>query len=212
MGSEAQEVITSFRARKVLILSLFSGLGDSVAKAMKKKPKGRTIGRKPPKRKVRNSKPILEYVSWPQVESLCEQLAEKVRRFAPHVLIGVSRGGLVPVRLLSDILNNHTVATIRIEFYKSMEQTTDFPRVTQPISLDIRGLRVLIVDDVADTGRSLLVAKELARRGMASEVKVATLHYKPRSLIKPDFYIKETNKWLVYPWEVHEVKGQLKHL
>ncbi|MEK6979305.1 MAG: phosphoribosyltransferase [Candidatus Micrarchaeota archaeon] len=177
-------------------------------------PKSRSSKSKPhiTKPKSLSSKPALEYVSWTQVQSMCEQLAEKVRRFAPHVLIGVSRGGLVPVRLLSDSLNNHTVATIRIEFYKSMEQTTDFPRVTQPISLDIRGLRVLIVDDVVDTGRSLLVAKELARRGMASDVKVATIHYKPRSLIKPDFYIKETNKWLVYPWEVHEVKNQLKHL
>lgn len=160
----------------------------------------------------KSKKPVLEYVSWSQVQSLCEQLAEKVRHYAPQVLVGISRGGLVPVRLVSDVLNNHTVATIRIEFYKSMEQTTDFPRVTQSLSLDVRGLRVLIVDDVADTGRSLLVAKELARRGMASDVKVATLHYKPRSLIKPDFYINETNKWLVYPWEVHEVKSQLRHL
>jgi len=174
--------------------------------------KSRTTKSKFPNTKSKSTKPILEYVSWSQVQSLCEQLAEKVRGFHPHVLVGISRGGLVPVRLISDVLDNHTVATIRIEFYKSMTQTTDFPRVTQPLSLDVRGLKVLIVDDVADTGRSLLVAKELARRGMASDVKVATLHYKPRSLIKPDFYIKETNKWLVYPWEINEVKSQLRHL
>jgi hypothetical protein len=71
---------------------------------------------------------------------------------------------------------------------------------------------VLIVDDVADSGRSLTVAKEYILKQGAGEVKIATLHYKPVSMFKPDFFIGTTDAWIIYPWEVHEVERQRKRL
>jgi len=149
-------------------------------------------------------------VKWDEVEKLCSSLAEQVRGFKPDVLVGISRGGLVPVRLLSDILDNQNVAVMKIEFYKSIGETSGFPKITQPLVVNIKGKKVLVVDDVADTGRSLLVAKDYLMRQGAKEILIATLHFKPTSAFKPDHFVKTTDAWLIYPWEVNEVKRELK--
>lgn len=141
---------------------------------------------------------------------MCETLAKKVRGYKPDVLIGISRGGLVPVRLLSDILDNRHVAIMKIEFYKGIGKTNESPKITQPLTVPLKGKRVLIVDDVADTGRSLLVAADCVRKQGAKETKIATLHFKPTSAFRPDFFLESTDAWIVYPWEVHEAERELK--
>lgn len=150
------------------------------------------------------------YPTWDDIERMCEQLGKKCSTFNPEILIGISRGGLVPVRILSDILDNKNIAIMKIEFYKSIGQTKDFPTITQPLSTDVNKKNVLIVDDVADTGRSLAVAKEHIKGKKARDVKIAVLHYKPSSIVNPDYYIQKTTAWIVYPWEKREVKREQK--
>ncbi len=154
----------------------------------------------------------MEFVKpgWTKIARMCRALAEKARPYKADWLVGISRGGLVPVRLLSDRLDISNVSIVRIEFYKTIGETRDFPRVTQPLQVDVKGKRVLLVDDVADTGRSLAVAKEHVKRAGAKEVKIAALHYKPKSMVRPDFYISTTEAWIIYPWEVEETKRELK--
>lgn len=147
---------------------------------------------------------------WKKIEKMCRALAKKCAMFKPDWIVGISRGGLVPTRLLSDYLDIPNVSIIRIEFYKTIGQTRDFPTVSQPLQVDVKGKKVLIVDDVADTGRSLAVAKEHIKRAGACEVKIAALHYKPKSAMKPDFYIKTTNAWIIYPWEIEEAKREMR--
>jgi hypoxanthine phosphoribosyltransferase len=63
---------------------------------------------------------------------------------------------------------------------------------------------VLVVDEIADTGESLrLVKVHLIERG-ATEVKIATIYYKPWSIVTPDYYEKKTSNWVVFPWEIKE--------
>jgi len=126
------------------------------------------------------------------------------------MLVGISRGGLVPVRILSDKMGINNIGVMGIGFYKSVGQTSKFPQITQELSKDVVGKKVLVVDDVADTGRSLVVAKEYLGRKGAAEVKIATLHYKPASQLKPDYFMDTTTKWVVYPWEQYEVERELK--
>ncbi|HLD59380.1 MAG TPA: phosphoribosyltransferase [Candidatus Bilamarchaeaceae archaeon] len=148
-------------------------------------------------------------VSWIEVANMCESLIKKMD-FKPDILVGISRGGLIPVRIFSDLLDNHNVTIIKIEFYKTINQTSGFPKITQPLAVDVKGKKVLIVDDVSDTGRSLAVAKDHIQRSGAKEIKVATLHYKPHSTFKPDYFVGQTSAWIVYPWEVHETERELK--
>jgi len=149
-------------------------------------------------------------ISWDAVLKYCEELAEKTNGYKPDIIIGISRGGLVPARVLSDILDVKKVGIIGLIFYKKAGETNDKPEVTQELSMDIKGKKVLLVDDVADSGKSLVAAKELLEKKEPAEIKVATIHYKPHSVLKPDFFVKTTEAWLVYPWEHHEMERELK--
>ncbi len=147
----------------------------------------------------------ITFITWQELDTLIDELARKIN-YKPDVLIGVSRGGLIPVRLLSDRLNNANVVVIRTEFYTAIGKTAKEPKITQDITIEVKGKTLLVVDDVADTGKSLvLIKKHLLSKG-AREVKIATIHYKNHSEIKPDFYVKETNDWTAYPWEREETK------
>ena len=157
--------------------------------------------------------PETEFVapSWDYVYSLLLELADKIRRagFKPDVIVGISRGGWFPARILSDLLENPELASVRAEFYLKVAQARDEPVITQPVSAPVEGRRVLLVDDVADTGKSLrLVRSHLRERG-ASEVRVATIYYKPWSILVPDWYARETRAWVIFPWERKEAVRNL---
>ncbi len=150
-------------------------------------------------------------LSWAETEGLCEGLASRISSsgFVPDMIVGISRGGLVPSRLLSDILGVRELFTVRVSFYTGVGKTATSPRIVQPLVERLEGRSVLLVDDVSDTGGSLKVAKEYLLGMGAREVRAATLHFKPHSKFRPDFFVGETEAWLVYPWERHESAKEL---
>jgi hypoxanthine phosphoribosyltransferase len=133
-------------------------------------------------------------------------LAQKIKSvdFSPDVIIGIIRGGLEVTRTLSDLLEIKQVTTIGVGFYKGIEETHDKPQLTQKLSFDVTNKKILLVDDVADTGRSMALAVDYLKGEEIHSLKTATIHYKPHSIFKPDFFIEETEKWIVYPWEYVE--------
>ena len=143
---------------------------------------------------------------WNQIYKMLLNLAEKIRKngFTPDVIVGVSRGGWPPARVLSDLLDNPNLANVKAEFYLGVAETKEEPVLTQPVSTTVSGKRVLVVDEIADTGESLkLVKAHLIERG-AVEVKIATIYYKPWSIVTPDYYEKKTSNWVIFPWEIKE--------
>jgi len=147
-----------------------------------------------------------EILSWDQIYRLLLKLAEAVRKsgFEPEVIVGVSRGGWIPARIMSDLLETPKLANVTAEFYVGVAETKRDPTITQPVSVSVNDKKVLVVDDVADTGESLkLVNLHLKNQG-ASEIKIATIYYKPWSIIVPHYYEKETRCWIVFPWEQKE--------
>jgi hypoxanthine phosphoribosyltransferase len=144
--------------------------------------------------------------SWNQIYRLLLKLAEAVRKsgFEPNVIVGVSRGGWIPARIMSDLLETPKLANVTAEFYVGVAETKRESSITQPVSVSVKDKKVLVVDDVADTGESLkLVNSHLKNQG-ASEIKIATIYYKPWSIIVPHYYEKETRCWIVFPWEQKE--------
>ena len=150
-------------------------------------------------------------VSWGRLEELVEMLAEKVSKGdRPDFLIGILRGGMTVAHLLSDILEYDEIYPIGCSSYVDVREKREL-RVYSPLVLrDLSGKRVLVVDDVADSGGTL---REIVRREVMPknplEVKTATLHIKPWSTFKPDYYVEVTDAWIVYPWEKHEIMRQL---
>jgi len=147
-----------------------------------------------------------EVPTWDQIYFMLLDLADRIRkdRFEPDIIVGVSRGGWPPARVLSDLLGNPNLANVRAEFYLGVAETKVEPSLTQPVSVEVAGKGVLIVDEVADTGHSLKLVKEHIVEEGANEVKIATIYYKPWSIVRPDYYSKETSDWIVFPWEVKE--------
>lgn len=152
-----------------------------------------------------------EVRTWNEIYAMLLSQAEKIRRsgFKPDVIVAITRGGWIPARILSDLLEISGIATVRVEFYLGVAETKNEPVLTEAISTVVTGKKALIVDDVADTGRSLQLAKEHVLQQGAAEVRTATLYRKPNSVTKPDYYEKETSLWIVFPWENKETISKI---
>ncbi len=138
------------------------------------------------------------------MESL--QLSSKILQsgYYPDVVIGVLRGGYIIARLVTDVIQVEDLGVVEVKFYKGIGERAERPIITQPLTTDVRGKKVLIIDDVVDSGRTLQVVSEQVRLRGAKDVKSAALYYKPKSIIKPDYFIVETEAWVFFPWEIGE--------
>ena len=147
-----------------------------------------------------------EAPSWSRIYDMLLDLAGRIRkdRFKPDIIVGISRGGWPPARVLSDLLSNPNVANVRAEFYLGIAETGSEPTLTQPVSVKTRGKKILIVDEVADTGKSLKMVREHIVQEGAKEARTVTVYYKPWSIVRPDYFAKETSDWIVFPWEIKE--------
>jgi len=147
-----------------------------------------------------------EIPTWEQIYKLLLNLAYHIRkaRFKPDIIVGVSRGGWLPARIMSDLLENPELANVKAEFYLSVAETKGEPVITQPVSVSVKGKKVLVVDDVADTGKSLALVREHLKEQGAIDVKIATIYYKPWSIVTPDWFEKKIKHWIIFPWERKE--------
>ncbi|MBI2610807.1 phosphoribosyltransferase [Candidatus Kaiserbacteria bacterium] len=142
-------------------------------------------------------------VSWRRVQELAKLLARKVRarKFRPDCIVGVTVGGLVPLALLAGELGTKDVATISVRSYgrrrKGKLRVTALPKV------DLRGKKVLLVDEIVDGGHTLRHVSHILKRDYgAAEVRAATLVLKKKDRVfTPDFYVLEVGAWVVFPWE-----------
>jgi len=147
-----------------------------------------------------------EVPSWDKIYDLCLKVADQIKHsgYKPDLIVAVSRGGWIPGRVLSDLLENPNIATIKVEYYKDIYKTRSKPEITQPLTVDISGKLILLVDDIADSGHSLKLVKEhLFERG-AADVKICALYRKPWSIVAPDFNARTTDAWVCFPHEIFE--------
>jgi len=151
----------------------------------------------------------LEYISWRELHKAMITLASRIRTagYDPDMIVGVLKGGLIPARILADLLEVDELGFIGVRFYKSVSKREAKPEITIPPIPSVSGKKLLLVDDVVDTGRTLqLVVDELYRYGCL-EVKTLAIYVKKWSPILPDYYYKVTDKWVVFPWELVETSN-----
>jgi uncharacterized protein len=150
--------------------------------------------------------------TWSQIYDMVTDEVRDIEadNFHPDVVAGVVRGGLIPARILVDLLETSQFVTLQIEHYKGIGVSMDKPILTQPISAPVKGKKVLVVDDIADTGKSLSLAIAHLKQQGTKQIKTATLYYKPCSVLVPDFYARQTYNWVVFPWETKETLRKLQ--
>ncbi len=147
-----------------------------------------------------------EIPTWEEIYKLLLNLADQILKanFEPDIIVGIARGGWPPARIMSDLLENPELANVKAEFYLDVAKTKSEPVITQPVSVSVRNKKILIVDDVADTGKSLCLVRLHIKKQDATDVKIATIYYKPWSVVTPDWYERKTSDWIIFPWERKE--------
>ncbi|MBM9462523.1 phosphoribosyltransferase [Aeromicrobium sp. YIM 150415] len=149
-----------------------------------------------------------EILTWERYGTAVRELAQSVADsgFVPDVVLAVARGGLIPAGSVAYALDCKNLFTMNVEFYTGVGTTLPAPQLLPPF-LDLAELNdigVLVVDDVADSGRTLELVVNVCR-GHAAEVRSAVIYEKPRSLIAPDYVWRRTDLWINFPWSSEPV-------
>lgn len=139
---------------------------------------------------------------------LARDLALAIRQapYRPELIVAIGRGGYLPARILSDHLDVFDLAAIKIEHYHGARRERR-ARIRYPLTADITGKRVLLVDDVSDSGDTFDVAiRHLREHGEPAELRTAVLHHKLVASLTPDFRAEEVRewRWIIYPWAIME--------
>ena len=148
-------------------------------------------------------------VSWAEAYRLARALAHKIVEsgFKPDIIIGISRGGLVPARMICDfLLQDELIPTQTEHWGVASKHETARIKYSLPKEADISGKNVLVVDDVADTGDSISLIMDYLEQKEPIEIRTAVLHYKTSSTVIPDYWGEKLEdwNWIIYPWAFYE--------
>ena len=121
--------------------------------------------------------------------------------YRPDAIVAIARGGLPLAGALGYALDVKMLGSLNVEFYTGVESRLDEP-VLLPPALDqaaLVGKHVLLVDDVADSGRTLALVLQLLQAG-GGEVRTVCLYSKPGTVHEPDYVWRRTARWIMFPW------------
>jgi hypoxanthine phosphoribosyltransferase len=143
-----------------------------------------------------------EVLTWDLFGTATRELAQAIANdYVPDMVLAIARGGLLLGGAMGYALAVKNVYTMNVEFYTGIDERLEVPRILPPAPdfVDLGGARILIVDDVADTGYTLQSVQEFCS-GKVGEVRTAVLYEKPRSLVKCDYVWRATDRWINFPW------------
>lgn len=163
----------------------------------------------------------IDIYSWDEVDALCQKLASSIDE-SFDALVCVLRGGAVPGAILANALKIDLVLGIKVVQGGQTDSNgqgdgqyrAQDGEILVPLNdVSLRGLSVLVVDDVLDSGESIRVVVDEVRARGAAEAKVATMQVKTYSNMTPDYFVEVKQNWLFYPWmserELEEMKAAL---
>jgi hypoxanthine phosphoribosyltransferase len=151
-----------------------------------------------------------EVMTWDDLGTGARDLAQLVHEdgYRPDMVLAIARGGLLVAGALSYALGVKNTYTMNVEFYTGIDERLDVPMILPPVPslVDLSEARVLVADDVADTGKTLKLVEEFCE-GKVAEVRHAVLYEKPRSEVKCEYVWKRTDRWITFPWSAHDPVG-----
>ncbi|MER6104772.1 phosphoribosyltransferase [Streptomyces sp. NPDC001832] len=123
--------------------------------------------------------------------------------FEPDVVLSIARGGVFVAGGLAYALDCKNIHLVNVEFYTGVGTTLEMPVMLAPVPnvVDFSDKKVLIADDVADTGKTLKLVRDFCIEHVA-EVRSAVIYEKSHSLVKCEYVWKRTDRWINFPWSV----------
>lgn len=144
-----------------------------------------------------------EVLDWASYGRAVRELAQMVADdgYRPDIILAIARGGLFAAGSLGYALSVKNIYVMNVEFYTGVDERLDVPVMLPPyLELsDVEYSRILIADDVADTGKTIHLVREFCR-GKVADVRCAVLYEKPQSLVQCEYVWKRTDRWINFPW------------
>lgn len=152
-----------------------------------------------------------EFYSWAELGEDIFELSKKILESGQEFdrIVALAKGGLAFSRSLVDYLKVDNVSSIQIEMYAGINEVQHLPVITQSLPTSIRHEKILVFDDLADSGETLKLAVDYLKHHGPKSVHTATLMVKPHTVFTPDFWVRETSAWVIFPNEVRETITQL---
>jgi hypoxanthine phosphoribosyltransferase len=148
-----------------------------------------------------------EIMDWELFYSLSEEVARNIidSGFRADFMVGLARGGWVLSRVLCDFLAIKDLVSLKVEHWGVTATPDGTAQLKYPFEIDLTGRRVLVVDDITDTGDSMKIATEYVETKNPVEVRTAALRHITGSKFIPDYYGDEINwRWVIFPWNYVE--------
>jgi hypoxanthine phosphoribosyltransferase len=144
---------------------------------------------------------------WDELGEGSRALAEQVAAddWRPDILLGIARGGLLVGGAVAYALGVKNTFTMNVEFYTGIDERLEMPMILPPVPdlVDLGEERVLIADDVADTGQTLVLVKDFLAEKVG-DVRAAVLYEKPQSVVHCEYVWRRTDRWIDFPWSADE--------
>ncbi len=154
--------------------------------------------------------PRCRRATWDDVDRWAEIVADRIvaGRAVPDTIVGMARGGWIPSRLLCDRLGVQRLVSLRARHWGVTATPTGAAELTEGLSGSVTGHRVLVVDDITDTGDSLALAVDHVQKAGPARVESATFLHITHSRVAPTYYAEEIPRdawvWVVFPWNYWE--------
>jgi hypothetical protein len=145
--------------------------------------------------------------SWEELHEDIRDIVKKIKkdRYQPDMIVALSRGGFVPARVICDLMIIKDLVSIKVDHWGVTANKDGKAHLRYPIDANLSGKKVLIVDDITDTGESMVLAKEFVKKLNPKEVKTATIFHIKTSKFVPDYYSKKIDWiWVMWPWNYIE--------
>ncbi len=146
--------------------------------------------------------------TWDGLHENIRDIANKIKKdsYRPDIVIALSRGGFVPARVICDLLIIKDLVSIKVDHWGVTAAKDGKAHLRYPIDVNLTGKKVLIVDDITDSGESMAIAKDFVKKLNPKEIKTAAIFHFKHSKFVPDYYSKELANWIwvMWPWNYIE--------
>lgn len=150
-------------------------------------------------------------MSWTSYGKISSSLAQKIKKSGVKfdLIIGIARGGIPLAMVIGDKIGVR-IDIINVKSYTGVRQRLK-PQILSTINSSINGKRILLVDDLIEEGDTMHLIVGLLKKMGAGKVTTAVMLTKPWSKFKPDFKVRQVDRWVIFPWEVGEFERNWKH-
>ncbi|MFB0543785.1 MAG: phosphoribosyltransferase [Candidatus Bathyarchaeia archaeon] len=148
-----------------------------------------------------------EIMDWDFFYDLAKRVAGRIKEagYQPDIIVGLARGGWALARVLCDFLGVKDLVSLKVEHWGITATPDGKAKLKYPFNIDLGGRRVLVVDDITDTGESMRISVEYVETLNPLEVRTAALRHITGSKFTPDYFAEEISwRWVIFPWNYTE--------